>query len=69
MGEKVKRFVLFAYETYYPGGGWGDFVRSFDTEAEAREYLANDPRDAQGFKVSTDNRDLIDLDSGEEVPL
>lgn len=34
----MKRFLLFAGETYYPGGGWDDFVDDYDTleEAEAK---------------------------------
>lgn len=31
----MKRFLLFIYDHYYPGGGWSDFVGDFDTESEA----------------------------------
>lgn len=34
----MKRFLLFSGPTYYPGGGWGDFVRDFDTLAEATAF-------------------------------
>lgn len=33
------RFALFMGEHYYPSGGWGDFVASFDTIEEARRSL------------------------------
>lgn len=32
---KIKRFACFDYQQYYPGGGWDDFVGSFDTIQEA----------------------------------
>jgi hypothetical protein len=56
--EKVKRFVVFAGDKYYPAGGWDDHVGSFDTEAEARLVLKNAPDD-WGH--------IIDLETGEEV--
>lgn len=31
----LKRFLAFACEDHYPGGGWSDFFGSFDTLAEA----------------------------------
>jgi hypothetical protein len=37
MEAPVKRYLLFAGETYYPSGGWDDFIASFDTVAEARD--------------------------------
>lgn len=30
-----KRFLLFGFDTYYPSGGMGDLIDSFDTEEEA----------------------------------
>jgi hypothetical protein len=34
----MKQYLLFAGMTYYPSGGWKDYVESFDSieEAEAR---------------------------------
>lgn len=31
----MKRFLLFAFEVYYPSGGWFDFQGSFDTQQKA----------------------------------
>ncbi len=31
----MKRFLLFAGDDYYPSGGWGDFVGSYDSVEEA----------------------------------
>ena len=33
--KDVKPFLLFAFDVYYPGGGWHDFEGSFATLAEA----------------------------------
>jgi hypothetical protein len=30
-----KRFLVFAYQAYYPGGGWCDFKSAHDTIEEA----------------------------------
>jgi hypothetical protein len=27
----MKRYLLFVHETYYPYGGWGDFIESSDS--------------------------------------
>ena len=32
----MKRFLVFGGEDYYPHGGWGDFIDSFDTIEEAK---------------------------------
>lgn len=34
---KLKRYLVFEFEQYYPAGGWNDFVGSFDTLEEARK--------------------------------
>jgi hypothetical protein len=31
----MKRYLVFAGDTYYPSGGWNDFQRSFDKLEEA----------------------------------
>lgn len=36
----MKRFLVFACETCYPTGGPGDFMRSFDTEDEAEDFVS-----------------------------
>lgn len=32
---KIKRYVIFAYDDFYPCGGFEDFKSSFDTIEEA----------------------------------
>ncbi len=53
---KVKRFVVFAYETYYPGGGWNDYQSSFDTAVEAYLWAARNRADQ-----------IIDLETGRDI--
>lgn len=36
---KVKRFVVFKMEQYYPAGGFGDYDSSWDTEEEAKAQV------------------------------
>lgn len=55
---KVKRFVLFAGEQYYPSGGWEDYDSSFDTLEEAK---------TRAQEVTSDWRDIVDLETGEVV--
>jgi len=35
----MKRYLAFAGETYYPGGGWEDYIGTYDTIEEARAVL------------------------------
>ena len=35
----LKRFLLFAGGSYYPNGGWLDFVGSYDTFPEAEKAV------------------------------
>lgn len=57
--NKVKRYVVFGSESYYPGGGWSDFVNSFDTFSEALEC-------ADGFWKQK-HPEIIDLETGEDL--
>lgn len=36
----MKPFLLFAGDSYYPSGGWNDFVLDYDTVEEAKEGLS-----------------------------
>lgn len=50
----MKRFLAFAYESYYPSGGKGDFIGDFDTlEAVSSQ------------KASNDFLDVLDTSTGE----
>lgn len=55
---KLKRYLTFSYDAYYPGGGWSDFVSSHDTIDEAM---------AAGRAKGRDYVEVIDLHSGEQV--
>ena len=34
----MKRYLVFAGATYYPAGGWDDFVQAFDSLEEATAF-------------------------------
>lgn len=40
MSPTLKRFLAFAYQRYYPAGGWDDFVGSFDSVEDAEACVA-----------------------------
>jgi hypothetical protein len=57
----VKRYLLFSGDTYYPSGGWQDFVDSFDTQEEA---------DARGRIERSNGHDwyhVVDAQTGNRV--
>lgn len=37
----MKRYLLFAWDQYYPSGGMNDLKGEFDTEQEAKGYAIN----------------------------
>ena len=37
--HRLKRFLVFGYYDYYPGGGWHDFIKGFDTQEEADAFV------------------------------
>lgn len=34
----MKRYFVFAYDNYYPSGGWNDFQDSFETFEQAQQF-------------------------------
>ena len=54
----MKRYLLFAFDDYYPTGGWNDFRGSFDTAIEAFVDGANWPYE---------NKQVIDSATGREI--
>ena len=38
----MKRFLLFQYDTFYPAGGFNDFVGSYDTVEQAKEAMVSE---------------------------
>ena len=57
--KKYKKYILFAFESYYPSGGIGDVVGSYDTPEDAAEAY----RDFDRY----DDCEIIDRDTWEEV--
>lgn len=57
----MNQFVLFAGDNYYPGGGWQDFVDSYDTVEEA--VAAGKPDEDDWGKWYH----VIDITTGERV--
>lgn len=51
----MKQYLLFAFDDYYPGGGWTDFIGSYETLEEAMNAYKDVRRDY--FQV-------VDLKSG-----
>lgn len=66
MNAPVKRYVVFGYDDYYPGGGWGDLQGSFDTLEEAKKLLELD-KPVGERRLHFDNWRIIDLQTGEDV--
>lgn len=56
---KLKRYLTFAYDMYYPAGGWADFRGSFDLLEEASEHLKSFPY--------YDHHCIVDSEIGEEI--
>ena len=54
----LRRYAAFACERYYPLGGWGDFVGSWDDLEEARKAA---------HAARTESCHVVDLTSGEVV--
>ena len=51
----MKRFVVFAFDDFYPVGGTGDISASFDTLDEARRYARH---------LRYDNLEILDRIEG-----
>jgi hypothetical protein len=46
---KYKRFLVFQYHLYYPGGGFNDFTQQFDTLGEVKQYLIESYECSRGW--------------------
>lgn len=55
---KLKRYLVFSYPDYYPGGGWNDFEGSFDTLEEAEREVKKE----RGLYW-----DIVDIETGERL--
>jgi hypothetical protein len=56
----VKRYLVFTYPIYYPGGGWSDFIDDFDNIADA--FACAD-------ESSHPNKEVIDTETKNDVYL
>lgn len=55
----MKRYLLFAWDQYYPMGGFNDFVNDFETEEEALER----------WNMLSESRDygmIVDINTGKQ---
>lgn len=55
---KYKKYIVFSFEHYYPGGGLGDISDSFDTLPEAQQFVKSS---------LYDNNEIINRDTWEEI--
>jgi hypothetical protein len=60
----VKRFVLFTYDSYYPGGGWNDKSGDFYSVEEAHMFMRDVTNDVQSRVYLGEYYDVVDLWSG-----
>lgn len=51
--HREQRFLLFCYETYYPGGGWNDFKGAFHSVERAVEVAK---------QAGNDNWEVVDYE-------
>ena len=64
----MKRFAVFGFDDYYPYGGMGDFMKSFDTEEQAKEFIKKlrvTMKDSAGVFIGRDNYEIADMESYE----
>ncbi len=52
-----KRFLLFAFDCYYPTGGWNDFIGSYDSLDEASTAAKH---------CNYDFKQIVDIETGEK---
>jgi len=58
----MKRFVVFAWDNYYPEGGWFDFVHCTDDREEAVEVCLkkiDKPYGRWGHVVDIDRGEIV----------
>jgi hypothetical protein len=55
----MKRFLVFAGDSFYPAGGWDDLQGDYETLKEARESLS--------VKRPYDWHHIVDTKTGEQV--
>ena len=58
MEREVKKYLVFMFDDYYPGGGWNDFVNSFDSIEEGKKVIWDEKQD---------NSQIVDSHTGEII--
>lgn len=58
----MKRYMLFGYNNYYPGGGLSDLVGTYATPDDALLYI-------NSLNSKDDNYELFDLEERKEIKL
>lgn len=64
----MKHYLVFAFDTYYPSGGWHDFIGSTNSLDEARtmeENFADEALRCEGAR--SDWRQIVDTSSMQVV--
>ena len=47
----MKRYLLFVFDLYYPGGGWNDLEGDFDTFEAAKQHIIKLWKEGKRFDV------------------
>ena len=63
----MKRYLLFAGDTYYPGGGWQDYKGRFKSRTEALRAAAGGTRNTDLVTGSWDWWQIVDQETGKIV--
>ena len=54
----MKRYILFQFDTYYPRGGIEDIEGSFDTIAEAKQFVNDNTHYCFSYAVDRDTWEI-----------
>ncbi len=57
----MKRWLLFAFDDYYPSGGIDDLLSAHDTLEEAESAAVHVARSDFGHDQGFDNREIVDM--------
>lgn len=63
----MKRYLLFGYDQYYPGGGWSDFIKASDDLEELKKgaEVGLNRNQTEGYRH--EYYDIVDLNKMETV--
>lgn len=65
----MKRYLVFGGDTYYPSGGWNDYIGEFDKSDEACGFCYGFIRNTSGrwvHMVDTKHMEMILVDKEKE---